>query len=251
MRKLFPIFLTAVLSLASVSGQGVANPTLIGADLTKQFPYSMVGQLVFTSGNADYQGSGTVVFRRSVLTAAHNLWDADQGWSYDIEFNRARSGKTIAKHLFSSRSFVLGGYQTFAGRYGADSVRAFAYDMGGLRFSAPLADGSYAGWRPDLRQLNGTTYNICLGYGAQIHTGDDLLYVEPSDAFTITYGAFLENSSLTFEGGMSGGPVFAEQKDGSFRIAGIVVAGSDNPPSGGIRALNATSSQFISTYLHY
>jgi hypothetical protein len=229
----------------------VSYPAIFSANLTNTFPYSMSGQLIFTSGRQDYQGSGAVIHRRSVLTAAHNLWDADQGWSYNIEFNRARDGRKIAKQAFSSRMFVLGGYQTYTGRFGAESLRAFAFDIGGLRFSTPPADGSFAGWKSDLRLLTGANYNICLGYGADTHSGDELLFVEPPTSFRSTYGAFLENTSLTFEGGMSGGPVFAELPDGSMRIAGIIVAGSEDPPAGGIRAINSTAAQFIARYLRY
>lgn len=251
MRKLLSLLLFALLSTGAIHAQAVNRPSLLGEELSRTFPYSMSGQLIFTSGNADYQGSGAVVFRRSVLTAAHNLWDADEGWSYNVEFNRARVGRSIAKKTYAQRKFVLGGYQSFAGRYGADSSRAFAYDLGGIRFSDAPAGGSYAGHASDFRLLTGDTYNICLGYGAQNHSGDDLLFVEPAKAFRATYGAFMENNSLTFEGGMSGGPVFAELADGSLRVVGLIVAGSEDPPSGGIRAINAAGAQFIRTYLRY
>src|SRR5436190_86146 len=135
--------------------------------------------------------------------------------------------------------------------FGATKTKTFAYSMVGLRFAEQPADGSYAGWKADIRLLTGSTYNICLGYGADIHTGDDLLFVEPTDPFSATYSAFFENTSLTFEGGMSGGPVFARLTNGTLSIAGIVVAGSDDPPSGGIRALNPLAAQFITIYLHY
>jgi len=32
---------------------------------------------------------------------------------------------------------------------------------------------------------------------------------------------------------------------------GVIVAGSDNPPAGGIRALDADAASFINTYLRY
>ncbi len=251
MRKLLSLMLFTLLAAAELHAQAVSTPSLLGDELSKTFPYSMSGQLIFTSGDSDYQGSGTVVHRRSVLTAAHNLWDADEGWSYSVEFNRGRSGRKIAKQTYSARLFVLGGYQSFAGRYGADSTRAFAYDLGGIRFTQPPADGSFAGWKSDVRLLTGNNYNICLGYGAESHSGDDLLFVEPGKSFISTYGAFMENTSLTFEGGMSGGPVFAELPDGSLRIVGLIVAGSIDPPSGGIRAINAAGAQFIAKYLRY
>ena len=252
MLRLFK-FLSAILLVASTPlvAQNVSRPAVIGAALTQKFPYSMAGQLIFSSGDYDYQGSGTVVNKLSVLTAAHNIWDADEGWSYDVEFNRARSGQKIGTHVMASRIFVFGGYQNAAARNGADYVRAFAYDLGGVRFKTTPADGSFAGWKSDLSLIKGSTYNICIGYGADTHSGDDMLFVEPRSSFYQTYSAFFENDSLTFEGGMSGGPVFAQVAPNDLRIVGVIVAGSDDPPSGGIRAINAAAARFISTYLRF
>lgn len=211
----------------------------------------MAGQIIFSSGDSDYQGSGTVVNKLSVLTAAHNVWDVDGGWSYDMEFNRARSGQQIATRVMASRVFVFGGYQNAVRRFGSDSERAFAYDLGGLRFRTMPAAGSFAGWKADLSLVTGDTYNICIGYGADTHTGDDMLFVEPKLSFYQTYSAFFENDTLTFEGGMSGGPVFAQVAPNDLRIVGVIVAGSDDPPTGGIRAINAAGARFISVYLKF
>lgn len=241
----------AALWSSTVSGQNVSYPARLTSEYMDRFPYSMAGQLIFTSGEADYQGSGTVVYKRSVLTAAHNCWDIDNGWSTNVEFNRARSGAATPNRLFARRIYVFAGYQGNARKYGTDSLRAFASDLGGLRFPTALAGGSYAGWRSDFNLLTGGAYNIALGYGADRHSGDDLLFVEPNFAFTQIYATFFENESLTFEGGMSGGPIFAEVAPGDLRIAGVIVAGSDDPPSGGVRALNAAAAQFLKTYLTY
>jgi V8-like Glu-specific endopeptidase len=235
---------------APVAAQSVSRPTQLG-NLTQQMPYAMAGQLIFTSGNADYQGSGTVVQQRSVLTAAHNLWDAENGWSTAVEFNRARSGRNVPNHVFAKRLYIFGGYRGNATRSGADSLQAFATDLGGLRFSEVLAGGTYALWRANPALLTGESYNIALGYGAEQHSGDDLLFVEPTASFFRAYSSFYENDSLTFEGGMSGGPVFAEQETGDLRLVGVIVAGSDDPPSGGIRALNDAAAAFINLYLRY
>ena len=147
MLRLFK-FLSAILLVASTPlvAQNVSRPAVIDPALAQKFPYSMAGQLIFSSGDYDYQGSGTVVNKLSVLTAAHNIWDADEGWSYDVEFNRARSGQKIGTHVMASRIFVFGGYQNAAARNGADSVRAFAYDLGGVRFkTTPATAPSLAG----------------------------------------------------------------------------------------------------------
>ena len=247
--KFFSVFL--LFTATTLNAQNASRPALLGATLAQKFPYSMAGQIIFSSGDYDYQGSGTVINKLSVLTAAHNIWDADGGWSYDMEFNRARIGQKIATQVMAVRVFVFGGYQSAVSRSGADSVRAFAYDLGGVRFKVMPADGSFAGWKSDLSLITGSTYNICIGYGAETHTGDDMLFVEPQSSFYQTYSAFFENDSLTFEGGMSGGPVFAQVAPNDLRIVGVIVAGSDDPPTGGIRAINAAGARFISTYLRY
>lgn len=240
-----------VVAALSAKGQNVAYPAQLSPQLTATFPYSMAGQLIFTSGNFDYQGSGTVVYKRSVLTAAHNCWDIDNGWSTNVEFNRARAGVQVPHQAFARRIYVFAGYQGSARKFGADSVRAFASDLGGLRFPTALANGAYAGWRADFNLLTSETYNIALGYGADNHSGDDLLFVEPSFAFAQIYSAFFENESLTFEGGMSGGPVFARIGPNDLRVAGVIVAGAEDPPTGGVRALNPAAAQFLQTYLRY
>src|SRR5689334_9013648 len=99
---------TPLRAQTSAQNQSISRPSFIGGDLTKTYPYSMAGQLIFTSGNSDYQGSATVVFKRSVLTAAHNMWDADNGWSTNVEFNRARNGNEIPLHSYATRLFVMG-----------------------------------------------------------------------------------------------------------------------------------------------
>ena len=246
---------TVCSALAALSplaaAQSVSYPQVADENIVEQFPFSMAGQLIFTSGDMDYQGSGTAVYKRSVLTAAHNCWDIDHGWSTNIEFNRARSGPATPYQFFARRVFVFAGYQANARKHGPDSVIAFASDLGGLRFPTALAGGSFAGWRADAGLLTGDTYNIALGYGADVHNGDEMLYVEPEFAFLQVYSAFFESEFLTFEGGMSGGPVFAAVAPGDYRVAGVIVAGSDDPPSGGIRALNAAAARFLQTYLRY
>jgi hypothetical protein len=250
-RSIFTFLCALILLATPLAAQGVSFPAPVGAGLLKRYPYSMAGQLIFTSGAWDYQGSGTVIYKRSVLTAAHNVWNPDTGWSTSIEFNRARSGRSSASHQFATRLFLFGGYRSVTTRYGVESSPAFASDLAGLRFSALPAGGAYAGWRADARLLGGGNPGICLGYGAELHDGDDLLAVGSGTGFFRVRGAFMESDRLTFEAGMSGGPVFVEVAPDDFRLAGVVVAGSVEPPAGGIRALDAAGAAFIRTYLQY
>ncbi|MDB6172780.1 MAG: serine protease [Chthoniobacteraceae bacterium] len=226
-----------------------AYPKPTGAQLAQTFPYSMIGQLLFENGRSFYSGSGTVIRPKSVLTAGHILYDFDGGWSTNLLFQRGLYGKTGLSEQYATRIYVLGGYRESVNRYGGDDVRAFSHDMGGLVFPKPLANGSTAGWSSDTSLLTGTSYNIAFGYGAEFHTGDDLLSVVPTAPFESISGAFLENRSLYFESGMSGGPVFARGDKGLLFVSGIVVSGSTDPVAGGIRALNSTAAAFIQRYL--
>jgi V8-like Glu-specific endopeptidase len=245
--------LFAILALATV-GQADEVPQLFGKTNARTFPYSMIGQLLFDNGPRSYLGSGTVIRPRSVLTAAHNLFDPATGWSTDVEFRRSNYGANdYLSRKFGRRLYVLGGYRTYSTYYGPESTLAFARDMGGIVFRNPVADGGYAGWVADLSLLLGSAYNILLGYGAETYSGEELLYVEPSQSFYHTLGAFLENDSIYIEGGMSGGPAFAQMDDGNLYVAGVVVSSSGDAQSGtatgGIRAINARGATFIRTYL--
>ncbi len=236
-------------NLATV--QNVANPAPVAVEQTKKSPFSMIGQLIFRSGASYYQGSGTVVYAKSVLTAAHNVWDPVNGWSTNIQFSRARSGASVASRTYANRLYVFGSYRTVAAHYGQESARSFASDLGGLRFNVAPAAGAYAGWRADTRLLSAGSPVLCLGYGAEFHSGNDMLSVGSGAGFFPVLGAFMESTALTFEGGMSGGPILSQVAPDDFRIVGIVVAGSITPPAGGIRALDAAGAAFLATYLRY
>jgi len=234
------------------TGQAVAvKPQKLSLSQSEQFPYSMVGQLYYTSGRVDYQASGTLIHQRSVLTAAHNLWDEFGGFSVSIEFNRGRHGAEALSHDIPTRKFIFAGYRAAVVERGIAPNLAFARDLGGLRFASAIADGSYVGWKAQPTLLTGDTQPLAVGYGAEIHSGDEPLAVEPMSAFEPVKGAYLETVGTRFESGMSGGPVLVEEGN-EWRVVGVIVSGREAPePAGGVRALNSTSSVFIRKYLTY
>ncbi len=238
--------LALLAGLATTRAADYPQPT--GATMARTFPYSMIGQLLFTNGPSDFSGSGTIIRPNSVLTAAHNLWDADSGFSTDLLFRRSLYGATDLSEQFASRIYVLAGYRENARRYDAEDLRAFSYDMGALLFARPVAGGSFAGWWANPALLTGG-YTIALGYGAEKHSGDDLLSVAPATGYVATFGGFYENGGLYFESGMSGGPVFGRDPEGRLYVAGVVVASSLDPVAGGIRILNSTAATFIRRYM--
>ena len=250
MKRSAALLLTLLVASSTLLEAEFAYPQRTSHSFTRTFPYSLVGQLEFDSGRRTYIGTGTVIRAKSVLTAAHNLYDVNKGWSTDILFRRGQHGDEAISESRPNRLFVLGGYQSKVAYYGGDSVRALANDTGGLRFSTPVANGAYAGWSTDLSLLTSGAYNVALGYGAEFgHSGDDLLYVEATESFYRTFGAFYENESIYVERGMSGGPVFAIDDDGELYLCATIVASADDPIAGGIRVFDRKVADLIRNYL--
>jgi V8-like Glu-specific endopeptidase len=229
--------------------QAAEYPQPVGAEAARTFPNATIGQLLFSSGRYDYSGSGTVIRPSSVLTAAHNLWDADSGFSTDILFRRGQYGATYLSQQYAGRIYVLSGYRENARRYGGDNVRAFSYDLGALVFPRQVASGASAGWWANPALLRAGVETIALGYGGEYHTGDDLLSITSRAGYAPVLGGFYESDALYFEAGMSGGPVFGTDVDGKKYVAGVVVASSTEPVTGGIRILNSTAASFIRRYM--
>ena len=132
---------------------------------------------------------------------------------------------------------------------GADSVVSFARDTGGLVFKLPPADGAFVrlGKKPGLLDRKHT--RVAIGYGAEFHSGDYPLSVTPTSGFHPVYDAYWENTSITFEGGMSGGPVFSVNPNGKRVVAAIVVASSGPPEAGGVRIVDSLTVNMANTYL--
>ena len=234
----------ALLPLALIA----RSPRPVGVTVAHTFPYSMVGQLTFFSGDGSYVGSGTVVQPFGVLTAGHNLYDAFGGWSTDLVFKRGHYDDTDLTVRYAARSYILAGYQQNVQQYGGDDVRSFARDTGGLSFQLRPAAGSFLGWTTDRNILTSAAPKAAFGYGADIHSGEQLLVVGATP-FHAVYQTFYESDNTGIEAGMSGGPLIATLPDGTRALCGVVISGSDFPLTGGIRIMNSTVSDFILKYL--
>lgn len=246
MKRLFSLF--ALLALLPAA-HAVDYPQPTGASAVQSQPGSTIGQLLFESGRNYYSGTGTVLRPSSVLTAAHNLWDASNGFSTDIVFRRGQYGARALSEQSASRVYVLSGYRENARRYSGESVRAFSFDVGAIVFRRPVANGAAAGWWANPALLQPGVETVAFGYGGEYHTGDDLLSVASRGGYFPIFGGFYESDALYFEAGMSGGPVIATAADGKRYVAGIVVASSVEPVTGGIRILNSTAASFIRRYM--
>lgn len=245
MKRYFALITLAVLPALHATDY----PFPVGAAAAHTFPYSMVGQLTFVSGDGVYVGSGTVVQPRGVLTAGHNLYDPIGGWSTDLIFKRGLYDDSLLSTRVPLRIYVLAGYQANSEIYGGDSVRTFVRDTGGLYFKNRVAAGGYLGWSTDRTLVTGNGSKVALGYGAERHSGDEMLAVRPLLPFVSVLRTFYESEGMVVEGGMSGGPLICVLSNGNPSLCGIVVSGSDQPVSGGIRVMNGGMSNFILTYL--
>jgi hypothetical protein len=245
-------FVFCLLLLASAPlADAVVYPKQLPPTYNNIYPFYLIGQVFFKSGTTEYIGSGTVAGTRSVLTAGHNLYDPDHGFSTNFEFVRNTYGPN---HSFPvqvpTQRLVFGGYQQAAMRDGPDSVISFAYDAAGLVFPGFLyQNGQRAASSADPALLSMRYDKLLVGYGAEgAHDGDYPLYTYPTTPFLRTYGYFYEDYSLYVEGGMSGGPLMVRAPTG-WAIMGIVVSGSTRPASGGVRMLDPKLKTFMAAYL--
>jgi glutamyl endopeptidase len=221
------------------------------SNLRNTNPYHFVGRFSMKQGTRSLVGSGTVIKPYSVLTAGHCLYARGTGWSSSVTFDRAHHQGTYASRSSASRLYILGGYQGAVDSGGGTSAYGFSRDTGGVVcFTRPM-NGGYAGWWQNPTLLTGSAYNMSLGYGAAVHDGRTLLRSAPTRSFTQSYGSWYQNSSYGLEGGMSGGPVFA-QSNSSWYVCAVNVSG---PSSGavntgaGVRAIDTDTSNLIRNYL--
>lgn len=249
-RWLLPLLVlgSQVLSTTAVVAQ--AAPTSIPSLISKN-PYKFVGQLTFRSGGGGYVGSATVIKPYSLLTAGHNLYSQGVGWSTRTVFKRSFDFGSYASRSTGSKLFVLGGYANVVEMGRGETNGGFSRDMGGVVCFSRPADGGHAKWQNKTKLLTGKSYNMSLGYGAVIHSGDEMLRSSPTKEFFKVTGSFFENRSYGIEAGMSGGPVFA-RKDGKWYVCAVNVSG----PAGnvfnrgaGVRAIDADSAALIRNQL--
>lgn len=254
LRALFPaamrrfavslVLAAACFGLAEKAG-AVNRPQTLPLATARSALFNLVGQIFFTSGGEDYIGSGTVIKPYSVLTAGHNLYDPNSGWSTELEFRRGAYGASTLGDIYAAHIVILAGYTQAANQRGADSVATFAKDAGGLIFLEKPAGGAYAPYSANASLLQRPNVRGAAGYGAEQHSGDYPLYVTTTAGFYRTSGAFWENQSISIEGGMSGGPLVSRVGNGPRTVVGVVVSSSGPPEAGGVRVMDATLVSLI------
>lgn len=246
---IFACALTASLLPTNVAAQddsGGSNPpepTEVPRGLLRSDPYRYIGRLIMAIGRADFIGSGSVISRHGVLTCGHNMFDKDNGFSIEIEFQRGLRGLQSLQNAKPSKIYVLGGYIRAVEDHGINSQQAFAHDLAILRFRAILAGGNHLSARPELELLkNDGVFRMSLGYGAAKHDGQTLLEAFSDEGWTVFREGYFKNRGYLLEGGMSGGPTVIQTGIGSIVVA-VNVSGSSR--LSGFRVIDRKAKKFI------
>ncbi len=233
------------------------NPS---ADVAVDAPYSSVGFVKSFVGKAEYSGSGAVAQDPKLLyTCAHLFYEKGR-WAQLVGFQRALNSET---GVDDSQTVFARGYYYFSGYTGSkkrgydfDLDFAVAYAREGETFG-PVALELNEGTTDDANgweNLTSTsTSKMILGYPAYLdadyytqgyefmHQTGPFQSAGPSgESFYQELGAYHGIDYVTTGPGNSGGPVLV-LKEGTWRLAGILVSGSRF--SAGIYAIDSYAEE--------
>lgn len=218
-------FLLAAASAAALLAPTVAQsadpslqkPFAIGLNRSQRKPYSFTGR-VFDNNNIGF-GSGTLIRRHTLLTAAHVVFDPATGFGTSFTFERAlyfdpATRKTT--RLSTSRSLAvsaLSGYQDVA----ADplSTESESRDLGYVVLVQPSIDEDFAPYKrqpePVFKDNNLTDNSgrFVIGYPGVTFNGRTMAYIVPQAPFVEVGAGYYRNFDYLAEPGMSGGPVYS------------------------------------------
>ncbi len=221
--------------LEGLRGTNLPQPLTQGA--AAQFPFTMVGSLDFRSGRGRFGGSATLIKPTVALTAGHNLYDGQNGFSENVRFDRGRYGGSVERRGFAKALYLYTRTYIDEANRNPDTNRAFSVDVGWVTFRRPLAGSDSAPYTARFSSLKNGQAKVAVGYGLDFHNGKLPLAVEPTAGFFRKRGAYFENATYGTEGGMSGGPVFGEYRGRQVQL-GVVVSGFNDFSQSGIRAID-------------
>ncbi len=221
-------------------------PQILDPSLLSQAPYSSAGVVATNYG----EGSGAVARDpKLIYSCAHLVFDRGR-WASSFRFARAYHSQNQPR---SSAYATARGYRYFSSYAGTERNSDFAVDFIIAYGSASTNFGpAVPVLAPGDADLMSSASKMILGYPGEIdHTGEEGSYHQRITGpftlpFTRVLKAFLEVVDVSTGPGNSGGPVLV-WKNGSYHLAGVLVAGTYN--SAGIFALNSAAERMASDAL--
>jgi len=198
----------------------------IGIAEAEEYPFRVIGQILMMKKSGSSFCSGALIGPHTVLTAAHCLYNHDEGgWNEKIQFVPARTGTSAEDAPYGTydyeTAYVLGGYiDNYQGSY--DSV--FRWDLGVVILKDPVGD--------DLGWMGYSNYDDLGAFHASI-TG----YPGDMPASTMWYaGCDVQAENIATDyfltdcdtyPGSSGSAVYAIDENDEHVIVGVNVAQND------------------------
>lgn len=247
-----------------VSAQTGTSPIVavahdIGAGRSQKKPYSFAGRILDL--DALIQGSGALIRRHTVLTAAHVVYDPATGFGTSVTFERALyvdRRANVNLRLSTQRATAvatLSGYQEAAPTGVTTATQS--RDLGYLVITAAPVDedfATYARQPSPLFRDNSLTDpavgRFVVGYPAETFSGSIMAYIVPTLPYVEAAPGNYNNFNYLSEGGMSGGPVFAVI-NGVQTIVGETTYGTTGSfddgtlAISGIRAIDKEADRFL------
>lgn len=251
MKRLTVLFLLLFFSVVSGLRAQPDYPLPVDFGLLSVAPYASAGFVSVKIGRDSYRGSGAVAKDpRIIYSCAHLFYDSGL-WATGVRFARGYTGKARPP---KKASVAVRGYYVLEGYApNMEFSNDFAVAYGNSSFGPPLdvLPPSEA-----ISGLTGSGRKMILGYPAELdytwERGYHFLHQTGpfTTGFQLLSGPWFEAVGVSTGGGNSGGPVLL-LKDGSYKLAGILISGDDYGYAAGIYALSTASEAASNLALDY
>lgn len=131
-----------------------------------QDPYVLCGRIESRLGGETVVASGGLATSNAVLTSAEAVWNAEDGFSTRVLFQRARRGSSIANTTRGTFIVLLSKYAS-----STDSSTKIATNVAGVLFRKAPAGGRHLNLKVTRQKLSTDEHNYIVGYVSSLGNG--------------------------------------------------------------------------------